>query len=235
MKTGQIPTVDPPHTVFFCFAADLIAHVAGRRRGRRISGFFGDLYLLKKQGGRVGVLGNFGLGAPVTAVMLSDLAAWGVRRFILLGAAGGLQPDFPTGSAVLATQAIRDEGTSHHYLPPARLVKPVGDLTPSCLNALRAALPRVAVGTTWTTDAPYRETALEIKRLQLEGVLIVEMEAAALFAAGLVLGVETAACLVVSDMLTDGRWQPGNDHIVQQSLQTLWRILLPVAAEEPTR
>jgi len=230
-RRGVIPDIPPPHTLFFSYSADLLTHAARKQRGARCAGFFGELFLFRRQGRQVGMAGNFGLGAPVTAVLLSEFAAWGVRRFIIVGQAGGLQPALPTGSVVLAAEAIRDEGTSYHYLPPAPAVRADEQLTAACGTALQAAFPTMSSGVTWTTDAPYRETEGEVARLQAEGVLTVEMEAAALFAVGEALGVATAACLVVGDSLAHGRWQPAAAHAVRRRLRAVWQALLPAAAE----
>jgi uridine phosphorylase len=78
-------------------------------------------------------------------------------------------------------------------------------------------------GTSWTIDAPYRETVAEVRHYQAEGVLCVEMEAAALFAVASVRGVHLASAFVISDSLADLEWNPqfhGDE--VQAGLVTLY-------------
>jgi len=83
---------------------------------------------------------------------------------------------------VIATGAIRDEGTSYHYLPPANSVEAPLKLIPFLLAELGPLGLPVHCGMVWTTDAPYRETAKELKMYSSQGVLAVEMQAASLFA-----------------------------------------------------
>ena len=87
-------------------------------RLRRAGRLLGPLYTVSSTGGRVGVLTSFGMGAPVMAAEAEELIALGARRLIAFGPAGGLQPDLPSGTVVVVDGAIRDEGTSRHYLPP---------------------------------------------------------------------------------------------------------------------
>jgi uridine phosphorylase len=184
-----------------------LRHAAKTQRGRKVGGFYGETYLLRKTDNQVAVVGNFGLGAPVTTVLLEDFAAYGVRKFIALGIAGGLQTGQRQGDIVVAERAIRDEGTSYHYIPPGRTITPPGTLTARIRGFLTAANVIHDAGTSWTTDAPYRETAGEIQQYQAEGVKTVEMEAAALFAVGTYLGLEVATVFVVGDTLANGQWQ----------------------------
>lgn len=153
---------------------------------------------------RVGVVEGFGIGAPVAAVVLEELAALGVRRVINLGIAGALPAHVGFAEVVLCTGALRDEGTSHHYQPPSRFARPSVSLTDALRDALRASGAPFHEGTSWTTDAFYRETLLEARALREEGVVTVEMEAAALFVVGATRGVEVASVFTVSDHLLAG-------------------------------
>lgn len=99
---------------------------------------------------------------------------------------------------------MRDEGTSHHYAPPRRWAEPDETL----FAALRRALPEAVVGRSWTTDAPYRETVQEIVSYRDEGVLTVEMEAAALFTVSHAVGIQAATVFCISDVLHGVEWEP---------------------------
>ena len=93
-----------------------------------------------------------------------------------------LNRDIAVGHVVIPESAVRDEGTSYHYLPPSREV--MGD--PAAIRTLERVLQRhhvpYIVGKTWTTDAFYRETPDKVARRRAEGCLTVEMETAAFFA-----------------------------------------------------
>ena len=88
------------------------------------AGALGQVHLLERTGGRVAVVGGFGFGAPVAAIVMENLVALGVERFVSMGTAGGLQPGQAFGDVVVCTAAVRDEGVSHHYVPPARWAHP---------------------------------------------------------------------------------------------------------------
>ena len=92
--------------------------------------------------------------------MLTEvLISLGVREFLSLGTAAGLHQEQSIGDVVALTGAVRDEGVSHHYLPPDDRVRPDGALTAALRSRLVEAGLAVAKGSTWTTDAPTRETA----------------------------------------------------------------------------
>jgi purine-nucleoside phosphorylase len=96
--------------------------------------------------------------------------------------AGQIAPVGPTPYFVLIDRALRDEGTSHHYLPPAAFAEADAALADRAFAALAALPIPVHRGTVWTTDAPYRETEAAIEAAAAHGALAVEMEAAALYA-----------------------------------------------------
>ena len=189
-----------------------------------------------REGSEVGVGGGvegFGFGAPGAAIVIEELATLGVQRFITLGFAGALPNDVDFGDVVLCTGAIRDEGVSHHYVPPARFAYPSESLT----DQVRATLARSGSpffeGFTWTVDAIYRETVEEATTYRDEGVITVEMEAAALFTIAAVRHVEVAGIFTVSDhLLASTEWRPAPDRAVlteglRRILDVALRVLSP--------
>jgi uridine phosphorylase len=176
-------------------------------RGRRHTAFL-DLHTFDATGGAVGVVGGFGIGAPAATSILESLAAIGVRRFVSMGTAGALVPGLDAGAVVVCDRAVRDEGVSHHYLPAARWAEPSPGLTGRLRDALADAGLAPGTGGAWTIDAPFRETVAEARHYADDGVVVVEMEAAAVFTVGRFRGVEVAAAFAVSDSLADGEWTP---------------------------
>ena len=170
----------------------------------------GDLYSLKKTSG-VAVLTNFGLGSPQIAGLAEEFIAWGAEQLVSISMCGGLQPDLHAGDIIVCNRAIRDEGTSHHYLPSEKFVGANDDLVKRLADTLTTAGLFPLIGTTWTTDATFRETDLEVRQYQSEGVLAVEMETAALFAVARVRRASAASVFVVGDSLAGGHWQPPTD------------------------
>jgi uridine phosphorylase len=147
-----------------------------------------------------------GVGAALAGGFFEESMAHGCRRFIAVGTAGGLVPSLTIGHVIVPTFAIRDEGTSYHYLAPSRSVEP----SPQAVAALQATLDRHDVphvtGGTWSTDGFYRETRRKVERRVAEGCLTVEMEAAALFAIARFRGVPIAQLLTTSDDLSGEDW-----------------------------
>lgn len=173
----------------------------------------------------VGVVQVQGPGAPFAGIVVEELAALGVRRFVLVGLAGSLAREIRVGSMVVCTKALRDEGTSHHYQKGAPFSHPDRRLTSSLALSLRAAGTPYSRGPSWTTDAPYRETVPEIRRYRRAGILTVEMEASAVFAVAMALDREAAALFVISDHLDETGWEP-RFHDTRTALHRALRIAI---------
>ncbi len=201
-RSGR-PLPVPPRGVVLVFGERWRRYLSQRFRGVYDRGT--GLYHV---GPNVGIMLVPGPGAPFATIVVEELAALGVKRFLIVGMAGSLQPGVRVGSYVLCTKALRDEGTSHHYRGPGLYAHPSADLT----KALRATLAREGVpfaeGPSWTTDAVYRETPPEIRRYRRAGILTVEMEASAVFAVSGHRGCRAAALFVISDHLDDAGWEP---------------------------
>jgi len=190
--------------VVLCYQRSLYDHVLrteGVERPRRALPV-----PLPSTGGRVGLLGRFGIGAPAAATAVEELAALGTTAVVSVGTAGTLQRDLKPGDLVLCEAAVRDEGVSHHYLPPGRLAVAPAGMTAAMEAAMRGAGHRFRTGASWTIDTPYRETIDEVRHYQAEGVLCVEMEAAALFAVAEIRGLQLASAFVISDSLAELTW-----------------------------
>lgn len=111
-----------PACVVVCFDDALFEHLVEAHGGRelRSAPYGGYLCSLDATDGRVGVAGGFGIGAPATAMVVESLAHRGVGSFALCGYAGVLDSDVDPTDVLVATEALRDEGTSYHYRPAAR-------------------------------------------------------------------------------------------------------------------
>ena len=209
--TSRPPKILPPQTVLITYQGDAITALLKHYRHTKIDGFFGEFHVLKLHNHSIGLLRPVGPGAPIVAAAMEELIAFGVQRFIEIGLAGGLQPDLHPGDIVICDRALRDEGTSYHYLPPARSVEANPALVQQISTAFGTRQIAHSIGASWTTDAPYRETRRKVEIYRAEGVKTVEMVAAALFAVGQRLNVPTAAVLVIGDRLADLKWQPPLD------------------------
>jgi uridine phosphorylase len=133
------------------------------------------------QGIEYGIVGRV-VGAPFAVLVAEELFASGCRLVLSITSAGQIVALGPTPYFILIDRALRDEGTSYHYMPPARYSELCPELRALFLDARdRLDLPLYA-GASWTTDAPFRETEQAIAACLAEGILAVEMEAAALYA-----------------------------------------------------
>lgn len=143
--------------------------------------FHTPMVALRRHGVTCGVVPRT-IGGPFAVLVAEQLIAGGTSIVVGLTSSGRLAPHLPLPSLVVATEAIRDEGTSFHYLPPGdRVAAPAGALVTALRRSLAPVAP-VNTGLVWTTDAPYRETSRQVRRWAAEGALAVEMQAASLFA-----------------------------------------------------
>lgn len=194
-----------PDRIVLCYHDGLFEHVTATFETTPFD-TFGDGASLTVTGGRVGVVRVPGVGGPATSITMEELIARGATTFCVVGYAGSLQPELAVGDIVVVDRALRDDGTSHHYLEP----RPYVEATPSARESLEATLETGpdAVGPTWTTDAPFRETAAEVERYRDDGILTVDMEAAAVFAIAAHHDVAAGALFTISDVLDPDGWEP---------------------------
>jgi len=139
------------------------------------------------------------IGGPYAVLVAEQLHASGAKLIVGLTSAGRVSPDLPLPCLVVATSAVRDEGTSYHYLPAGGEVACTSPVVPLLERELIATGWAVRLGKVWTTDAPYRETERQLKRWASEGVLAVEMQAASLFAFGAAMQASVAIVAMVSN------------------------------------
>ena len=140
-----------------------------------------DLYRVTERGLELGIVGC-AVGASFAVLVAEELFASGCGLLISMTSAGRLVELRPPPYFVLIDRALRDEGTSYHYLPPAEFSTANVQLVEAMMGAFKDAGVVVERGASWTTDAPFRETAETIVSMKAMGLLAVEMEAAALYA-----------------------------------------------------
>jgi len=223
-EIGRIPEEKPPKGVIICYSPSLMAHIIKNQAVIKVDYVFGDYYyLLEEFNKKIGICGGFGIGAPVVSILIEELSVYGVKTFLSIGTAGSLQKDLKLGSFVICDKAIRDEGTSHHYLKPEKYSYPSEKLTSEMVKVVKDLNLEYRIGTSWTIDAPYRETFEEIENYRKENVLTVEMEAAAIFAVAKYLNVQAGALFTISDYLCEDEWQL-HFHLTEEHLKTLFII-----------
>jgi uridine phosphorylase len=162
---------------------DILRSLRKSGRAARFEGwpcYHTELFAFPLAGQTVGIIGCV-VGAPFAVLVAEELFGCGCRLLLNLTSAGQIKPAGPTPYFVVIDRALRDEGTSYHYAAPAAFAEADPDLVAKAAAALQQAGLHTLVGASWTTDAPFRETAEAIAAARAKGVLAVEMEAAALY------------------------------------------------------
>lgn len=148
--------------------------------------------------------------AAGAACTIEELYAMGCSKFVICGGAGALVKGSRVGEIILPTSAVRDEGTSYHYVEPSREIA----CDKKTLDAAAAILTEMGVpfvpGKTWTTDAIYRETPDRIERRRSEGCVCVEMETAAFFAVSNYYHIPLVQLLYAGDDVSGSTWDSRN-------------------------
>jgi purine-nucleoside phosphorylase len=218
-STGRLGQIHVPAGVILTHQASLFKALTPRFGGSRQRGLFCELYVTGRGRRSLGIAGNFGVGGAPTAVVVEELAAVGVQQIVSVDLAASLYADVPSGTIILVSDAVCEDGTSKHYVPE--------ELSGRLASALANRDIGFAAGRVWSTDAPYRETAQEVLKYRSRDAVLVDMETAAFLAAGSALGVETASLLVAADTLYDD-WQPPYDG---RRIQVALRIAARAARE----
>ncbi len=207
------PRSTPEHCVI-CFFKEVIDQVISEHQAQvLVQNKWEDgphpLYEINYRNQRLAFF-HAGVGAPLAANLLEEVIAFGCRKFIACGGCGALLKDIAVGNLIVVSGAVRDEGVSYHYLPPGREIT----ANQLAMNALIETLSKknlpYQIGKTWTTDAPYRETAARIAKRKEDGCLVVEMECAGMMAVSQFREVIFGQVLYGGDDLSGASWDTRN-------------------------
>lgn len=179
-----MPDIDVPTTCLLDPDGDIVRYLSSSGRGRLHPGwacYHTQMWTVDLGGVTFGVVG-MAVGASFAVLVAEQLSACGSTLILSVTSAGRIDQDLSTPCFVLIDKALRDEGTSHHYQPPAQWGHLRQDLRDRLTGAFGELSEPVRVRSSWTTDAPYRETATAIAHAEQLGVACVEMEAAGLYA-----------------------------------------------------
>ena len=220
----------PEHCII-CFFKDVVDKIVAEHAARiLVKNAWEDgphpVYEIAHQGQRLAFF-HPGIGAPLAAGLLEEVIGFGCRKFIACGGCGVLEKDIAVGNLIVVSGAVRDEGVSYHYLPPGREVVANEVGLKALVNTLSQRGLPYRLAKTWTTDAPYRETANRIARRKAEGCLVVEMESAGLMAVAQFRGVIFGQVLYGGDDLSGAQW----DNRLWQSREDVRESLFWLCAE----
>ncbi|MDL2205699.1 nucleoside phosphorylase [Eubacteriales bacterium OttesenSCG-928-N13] len=195
-----------PEKLVFAFLQDEVDKYAARH-DCRVAGWFKTItkeypvYVTQYQGEEV-VLCQAPLGSPAAVQILDELIHCGARKIIAVGSCGALV-DLPEGEFLIPSEALRDEGASYHYLPPARWVS----LDEGAMRAIEQTLSKRGLRServkVWTTDGFFRETKAMVTHRKQEGCQVVDMECAGMAACAQMRGAALGQILFTADTLAD--------------------------------
>ena len=148
------------------------------------------------------------VGAPAAVANMEELISMGIENFVHVGCCGCLKNDIEDYSIIIPTAAIRDEGTSYHYAPPADIV----ELDKKCVDIIEYVVKNLdfhyVKGATWTTDAIFRETRDKVDRRKQQGAITVDMECSALAVLAKFRNVNFAQVFYAADNLGNEEYDP---------------------------
>ncbi len=183
-RQKDLAAVDVPPFCILDPDGDIVRRLRQTGQARRFEAwpcYHSELDTFTLAGETVGIIGC-AVGAPFAVLIAEQLFASGCRRLVSLTSAGQIMPAGRLPYFVIIDRAIRDEGTSYHYAAPAEFAEADPQLVALAGEALAEKGLDAVIGASWTTDAPFRETAAAIEWARSKGALAVEMEAAALYA-----------------------------------------------------
>ena len=178
-----LASIDVPPVCILDPDGDIVRHLKSSGQAKRFDAwpcYHTDLYSFPLAGQTSGIIAC-AVGAPFAVLVAEELFACGCRLLISLTSAGQIVPAGSPPYFVVIDRALRDEGTSYHYAAPSAFAEADPNIVAAAMEALKNAGLRAYVGPSWTTDAPFRETAAAVAAARVQGVLAVEMEAAALY------------------------------------------------------
>lgn len=162
-----------------------------------------EMWRFEWEGAEFGIVGC-AVGASFAVLLAEQMFASGCRFLISVTSSGQITPVGNPPYFILIDKALRDEGTSYHYLPPSRFAEIAPEVLARLAPMVEAGPVTIRQGATWTTDAPYRETEQAIAAHRDAGILAVEMEAAALYAFSRARGCPVACFAHVTNTMAQG-------------------------------
>lgn len=145
------------------------------------------------------------IGSCNIAINVEELKCIGFKNFITFGVCGSLTDNYKIGDILICKKALRDEGTSYHYIAPSDFAFPSKKFYKKMFINLKEIIKDEVIS--WTTDAPYRETSYEIKQYLKRNINVVEMEASSFYSVSKYIKANAVSFFIVSDVLNFEKYQ----------------------------
>lgn len=171
------------------------------------------------------------VGAPACVANLEELISMGVKNLILIGCCGCLDSTIDEYGIIIPTAAIRDEGTSYHYMPESDetiIDKKMIDVLEKTLKQMRV---KYVKGKTWTTDGVYRETKAKVERRKQQGAITVDMECSAVNVLAEFRKVNFAQIFYAADNLGGEEYDPRHLAAHEEELHDKKKAIIPISFE----
>lgn len=230
---GHLNDFKAPETVLVCYQRSTMNYFLEQYPAFQPSEAVSHFYLFNE--GQIGILGDWGVGAPGLAIKMEELIALGAKRFIAVGTAGGLMDAHQIADFVLCPKALAEDGVAHLYLPhDQKIVEADPQMILEWTQFIQGrSLPAFPSAIAWSFSAIFRETVEDVHRVREYGCSVVEMEAATLYAIGREKGVQTLSLFVISDSITHEAWTPRvRAPEVRNNLHQLANLALQFCLEE---
>ena len=235
-----------PHIM--CGVGDVAKYVllpGDPKRVEKIASFFDEAWKVSDYRGFITYTGKIGeieisacstgIGCPSTAIVVEELTRIGAEILIRVGTTGALQPDIEVGDIVIATGAVRSDGTSRAYIPLEYPAIADFDVTSALFEASKKSAVKIHRGIIQSSDAFYMGSDAEIKTFSDGNVLAIEMESSTLFTLASLKRIKAGTILVVDGNLVKqikkGEFEPNEkkgeleDH-VQRSIDEEIKIAI---------
>jgi uridine phosphorylase len=234
-RQKDLAATDVPGVCILDPDGDLVRTLRAAGITRRFEGwpcYHTELDCFPLGGREVGIVGRV-VGASFAVLVAEELFASGCRLLVSLTSAGQIAPSGSPPYFVIIDRALRDEGTSYHYAAPAEFADADPALVATASKAMSAGRPRCVVGSSWTTDAPFRETTEAVEAARNKGILAVEMEAAALYTFARAAGVRVLCLAHVTNTMgqSGDDFEKGEADGTSDALAVLDRIVGALCAE----
>ncbi len=206
----HIKKLDGAEYCVMCFFKEVIEKVASEENTKIVATMRSEMgehpiYEIKYKGKQVAFFHPC-IGAPIAAGLMHEAIAYGYKKFVACGGAGVLDNNLKVGEIVIPNSAVRDEGTSYHYIKPGREIEIAPDVVRVLEENLKEKNIQYVTAKTWTTDAFYRETEKRRNKRKEEGCLTAEMECSAFAAVAEYTNVKFGQYLYCGDDISGSNW-----------------------------
>ena len=211
-----------PEMVLVCYQQSTMQYLLKKYPEFQPSDAVSHFYTVNN--GKVGILGDWGVGAPGLAIKIEELISLGVKKFIAVGTAGELMNQHKIADFVICHRALAEDGVAHLYLPKNQnFIEANQEMLSNWeIFAKNLKLPQFYPAAAWSFSAIFKETREDVLRVSKLGCSVVEMEASTLYAIGKEKNVQTISLFVISDSLTQEDWTPRiKDQTVRDNLHQL--------------